>query len=267
LGKTHLFTEWQKLAVKIARAKRIVLFLDYDGTLTPIRPTPQQARLASPARQVLRKLGSCKGVFITIVSGRSLREVRNCVRVSGIYYAGNHGMEIAGPGVFFVQPQAKAAKPLMRKIKRSLQRGLAGMEGVWVEDKGLTLTIHFRQASRSIAGEIEATVRAIVQRLLRQKRIRLTTGKKVLEIRPPVRWNKGSYVRWYLKRLNASKDGPIFSLCIGDDVTDEDAFRAIRRGGVAVRVGTNLRGSLATRMLRSPREVHTLLRRIDKLRS
>ncbi len=243
------------------RTGRLVLLLDYDGTLAPIVARPELAVPAPGAREAVEQLLGRDGLDLAIVSGRGLADARERFGVEGIAYAGNHGMEIEGPGVHRIHTEAAAARPLLEQVATLLSRALREIEGALVEDKGLTLSIHYRLVDP--AG-IEQVRHLVTEAVGRVPELRLTEGKMVLEVRPRVEWDKGRAVEFLLESFDPPADTPV--LYIGDDTTDEDAFRTLRSWGAGssgegVLVSEDPPAATAARSyLRDPREVVELLR-------
>jgi trehalose 6-phosphate phosphatase len=234
----------------------LVVLLDFDGTLAPIVQRPELAAIPTPTRAALERLRARPGVEIAVVSGRGLADVRARADLGAILYAGNHGMEIAGPGVLRVHPEAEAARPLLDRAAQAIEEGLCGIEGAFLEDKGLTLSVHYR-----LAPERAAEVHAIVERAVHGERdLHATTGKRVVEVRPRVDWDKGKAVLFLLEQIRPPAGAPV--LYLGDDTTDEDAFLALARrpeGGEGVLVAEEPRpGTAALSRLASPDEVGRL---------
>ncbi len=240
------------------RTGRMLLALDYDGTLAPIAARPEAAELPAATRGVLARLAARPDTDVAVVSGRTLEDVRARVGLAGVYYAGNHGLEIEGPGVQRVHTGAAASRPRIEACAAALRRALAGIEGVVIEDKGLTLSVHYRLVS---AAEDVERVRALTRDACAgRERLRLTEGKRVLEVRPDVDWDKGRATRFLLDalELDALTAAPV--LFIGDDRTDEDAFRALRGRGDGVLVAESPpEDTAATALVRSTDEVAALL--------
>jgi trehalose 6-phosphate phosphatase len=202
-----------------------VLLLDIDGTLAPIAPRPQDARVPDGTVAVLRRLVALPGVHVGLVSGRSADDARRLVGVPGVWVVGNHGLEWLHPdGSIEVDPQVR---PFVAAVRQAADRAtaiIAGMPGVMLEDKQWTLSIHYRQAARDVPVPLRAAVEAMVGEL----GLRLTTGKEVLEVRPPVTVHKGTAVVALAQRLRGAGEQGGTTIFIGDDVTDEDAFVALR---------------------------------------
>lgn len=209
------------------RAGRLVLLLDFDGTLAPIVDRPELARLPERTRRVLEELLARPDVDAAVVSGRGMADARERAGLHGLPYAGNHGMEIEGPGVRRVHPEAAAARPALEAVRVRLAGELAEVDGAIVEDKGLTLSIHYRLVARARVQAVREAVHAAAGSA--GDALRVTEGKEVLEVRPRVEWDKGRAVEFLLDHFAPAPGVPV--LYIGDDTTDEDAFAALRRRG------------------------------------
>lgn len=236
----------------------MLVALDFDGTLSPIVPRPADAALQEGLEGPLRRLAAREDTVVAVVSGRGLADVRARVRLDGVYYAGNHGFEIEGPGLERVHDAARAARPALEEAARALGEALAEEPGAEVEDKTWTLTVHYRRAGREGA---EGRVREAVERLGRREGLRVTEGKKVLEIRPDVEWDKGAATRFLLDAL--AEGGELPALFIGDDRTDEDAFAVVRElGGGIVVAEQPPAGTHALAWAEGPAEVAALIREL-----
>jgi trehalose-phosphatase len=238
---------------------KYLLFLDYDGTLTPIVSKPSLAVLSKARRAFLKKLSCSPDLLISIVSGRLLADVKKKVGIPNIFYAGNHGFEISGPKTNIIHPKARSAKPVMKKIKNELATRLKGIKGVIVEDKVLTLSLHYRLVRTPDLKKVAKIFFRTVEPYLHAKEIRITSGKKVFEVRPNVAWDKGKAVLWLMKKLGkGQRFTPVY---IGDDRTDEDAFRVLKQRGLSVRVGRT-KDTCAQRQVKDVDAVYRFLGRI-----
>ena len=204
------------------RTGRLVLLLDFDGTLAPIVDRPELAAMPETTRRALERLMARPGVEVAVVSGRGLADARERAAIPGIAYAGNHGMEIHGPGIDRIHPEAAAARPVLERAARALEEAIASIPGAFVEDKTLTLSVHFRLAPRDRVDALHEIVRRVAAPL---EGVHLTEGKQVIEVRPYVDWNKGKAALFLLDQMRPPPAAPI--LYFGDDRTDEDAFRAL----------------------------------------
>ncbi|MBI2958119.1 MAG: trehalose-phosphatase [Chloroflexi bacterium] len=260
----HLFSVWNNVAQQVRTARHILLLADFDGTLTPLVESPDAATLSPETRSTLQSLAHQRGLTLGIISGRALHDLKEKAGVSGIIYAGNHGLEIEGPGLRFVAPLAEEFRPILRLLHRVLSRGLDSIAGAKVEDKGLSLSVHYRQVEEGHAERVGSIFEQAVAAARAAGKVRTTRGKKVLEVRPPVSWDKGKAVDMLMERFgHAGYRRQALPIFLGDDVTDEDAFRSVKKyGGISVYVGDDGTQSAAQYNLRSPDEVHEFLERL-----
>ena len=147
---------------RIRAATRVALFLDFDGTLAPIVEDPATASLSAGVRETLARIAQQDGVITTVISGRAVEDVYIRIRLEGVIYAGNHGVEIFGRGLRFIEPEAEARRDRLRRLAEVVTAKIRNFQGVRVEDKGLTVSIHYRQADEFDLPLIEEAVRASV---------------------------------------------------------------------------------------------------------
>jgi trehalose 6-phosphate phosphatase len=225
---------------------RCLLLLDYDGTLTPIVEHPDAARLSPAMQQVLALLSQRARFQVGIVSGRSLADLYTHVDGRGLFLAGNHGLEIEGPGIRYLHPEVQRLRPKLDTLTQALRHDLEAIPGAWVEDKGLTLTVHVRQVPATHVSQVEERLLAHAGPAMGAGLLTLRTGKAVLEIRPCVPWDKGAAVRWIATQVyREMPQGRVLPMYIGDDDTDEDAFRVLHVDGIGIVVGGTRRRSAA----------------------
>ncbi len=264
----YLFQSWSAFAADIRAAPHLLLLSDYDGTLTPIVSRPEEAILSSEVREKLRALAEKPRSSVGIISGRSMAELRSMVAIEGIYYAGNHGLEIEGPGLKFVSQPAQEAKTTIADLVRRLSTALDSIAGVIVEDKGLSLSVHYRLVKKGDENVVAETFKQLTSPLLDEGKIRVTSGKKVWEVRPPIDWHKGKAVEAITGEIKALlKLERVLTIYLGDDTTDEDAFMVTHRPkGWSVFVGGENPSSSADYFLNSTAEVEELLSRLLELK-
>src|SRR3989338_854118 len=142
----HLFKVWEEIAADL-KDRYVMLFLDYDGTLTPITERPEMAKLTSEVRDILRELARLAGIKIAVISGRALSDLKKRVRIPGLIYVGNHGLELHSPKIRYVHPAAMEFKQLLQKIAVRLKKNYESFPGIIVENKIFTLSIHYRNLS------------------------------------------------------------------------------------------------------------------------
>jgi trehalose 6-phosphate phosphatase len=236
-----------------ARDRRLAIFLDYDGTLTPIVSRPEQATLSISTRQVLRELADL--VPVAILSGRDLDDVRRLVDIDGIVYAGSHGFDIAGPRGLRKQVATEFLS-IIDLAEKELKEKLAGIPGALVERKRFSIAAHYRNVAGSDVSKVEQAVNKVAADHGNLRRI---DNKKVYELQPNIDWNKGKAVLWLLQALELEGVFPIY---IGDDLTDEDVFRALKERGAGIVVNKQPRLTAARYALKDPVEVERFLREL-----
>ena len=232
-----------------------LLFLDFDGTLAPIVEHHEDAGITSEMRSLIKELA--KEFPLAVVSGRGLADVRTRVELQDIYYAGSHGYEISGPNGFSKDnEEAVKVLPVFEAIEPLLKEQLKDISGVDFERKKYTLAIHYRQ----VAGDREGEVHRVVSEVLKDyPEVTKAEGKKVIEIRPAINWHKGRAVEFLKKELSRKEDP--FSIYIGDDVTDEDAFRHVNNN-LGILVGEHGQQTYADYRLENIGEVEQFFKRL-----
>jgi trehalose 6-phosphate phosphatase len=238
-----------------SHGRRLAVFLDYDGTLTPIVSQPEQAVFSDSARRTLRSLAVC--VPVAVLSGRDLEDIRQRVGIDEIVYAGSHGFDITGPRGLRKEVATEFLS-ILSTMEKELGKKLAGIPGAFVERKRFSIAAHFRQADASGAAKVK---QAVDQTATRHPELRKIDGKKVCELQPNVGWHKGKALIWLLGTLNL-KQSEVLPIYIGDDLTDEDVFRALRQRGIGVVVSRKPRRTAARYALKSPAEVARFLQEL-----
>ena len=194
---------------------------------------------------------------VAVLSGRDLDDIRQRVDIEGIVYAGSHGFDIAGPRGLRKQV-ATEFLPIMDAAEKELKEKLAGIHGILLERKRFSVAAHYRQANENGVNKV---TRALNEAVARHGELRTIAGKKLFELQPNIDWNKGRAVFWLLETLGLEQP-EVLPLYVGDDVTDEDAFRALRQRGVGIVVSELPRPTAARYALKSPAEVERFLRKI-----
>jgi trehalose 6-phosphate phosphatase len=253
------FFEDAKNIFKKTAGRSIALFLDFDGTLVPIQKDPEQCFLSKKIKNQLLALSDSPRFHLMIVSGRSLSDIKKRVGIRGIYYGGNHGLDISGPDIRFTHPKATAAIITLKHIAIRLRKAIAAIEGSWLEDKKFTLSLHYRGVKKDDVILIKNTFKTITNEYIEMKKLSVIKGKKVIELTPNALWNKGSAVRWLLKHLR-DKCIPFY---VGDDQTDETAFKVLHRMGITIRIGKSQKSN-AHYYLKGDWEIPRLLREISE---
>ncbi len=260
----NLFHHWRKIEKLLDSNKHVLLAFDYDGTLTPIVKKPELAKLSPSMKNLLRDISLNPFFSLAVISGRPLKEIEKMVGLKKVIYAGNHGLEIKGPEVNFVDPTAQKAQPLMKNLYKLLSGKLRSVKGALVENKGLSLSVHFRLVKdKKDLQKLDKLFYNIISPLERRRKIKVTFGKKVYEIRPPVAWDKGKCLSRLLIEESRKGESP-FPVVFGDDRTDEDMFRVIRKKGVSVFIGPPGRSSSARYYINNVSELKEILKRIER---
>jgi trehalose-phosphatase len=250
---------WNDVEHRLA-GRRPVVFLDFDGTLAPIVERPQDAAILPAARRAVERLAA--RVPVVVVSGRGRDDVARRVGLSDLIYAGSHGFDIAGPAM--AHQVAPDVPPLVARVAARLGKELAAVAGAEVEPKGWTVAVHYRRVA---AGDVAAVEAAVERVVAAHPELVKAGGKMVWEVRPALAWDKGEALLYVLAALGLDgKD--VLPVYVGDDVTDEDAFRVLREregGGIGVRVADEAAATGETAAefrLEGPEEVPELLRRL-----
>lgn len=249
----HLLTCWPEVARRLHDARRVILFLDFDGTLTPLRRRPEDVQLKKPVRSLLRRLSQKPRVAVFVISGRRLADLRNRINVPGVRCLGLHGWEGRRPA-----RSAVAARKFLRPARQTLGRRLHGLRGIRIKDKGPCFAVHYRGAPSASVRRARAIMRLVLRPLRHHARV--LQGKKVWEVLPLALEDKGAAVRATLRRFSDRAEETL-SIYIGDDTTDESAFAALPHG-ITVRVGRR-KPTKARFSLRNPEEVKRLLERVE----
>lgn len=201
----------------------LVLTLDIDGTIAPIAPTPEQAIVPIETRDAIRRLVRMRDVHVALVTGRSVSDAHRMIMVEGAWVLGNHGLEISGPDLPpTAAPAAQPFQETMVKARAMLAPLVRATAGAFVEDKRLTLSVHYRLARPDQAKALVALAHDVARVL----GLRATDGRRVVDLRPLVDIDKGTAVLDFADRVGALVETASL-LCAGDDTTDEDAFVAL----------------------------------------
>jgi alpha,alpha-trehalase len=245
---------WEEIA-RLMRGKRPAVFLDYDGTLTPIVERPDLAVLTDEMRATVKELATL--CTVAVVSGRDRADVQALVGLDKLVYAGSHGFDIAGPEDWRIQHEKGADYlPALARAHERLGEALGGIDGVLIERKRFAIAVHFRQVAEPDVDRVEAAVDEVVERF---PKLRKTYGKKIFELRPRIDWHKGEAVLWLLEALGLQGES-ILPLYVGDDTTDEDAFAALAERGIGILVARAVCFTAARYVLRDPNDVARFLR-------
>lgn len=245
------------------KGKKIILCLDFDGTLTPIVARPDLAILAKDMHNLLMELSEY--FQLLIISGRELADIVNKVNIPNIYYAGNHGFEMKLPG-FFPENIAKGLNysEEINKAYYELAESLSSLKNCLIENKKYSLSVHYRLVESEQKIFIENKLNEIINKFPRLSKHR---GKKVFEIRPKIAWHKGKVITHILQMLSPNDAEQYLPIYIGDDLTDEDAFVEIEKFGISILVTKKPKKSKAIYHLRDTKEVYDFLNNLQRVAS
>ena len=249
---THLFERWASIQARIEGAERVLLMLDFDGTLAPIVAQPSAARVPAGTFGTLRALRDRKRIELAVISGRGASDVRGLVGLTGIHYFGSHGRERARPGSAEIEtdPRGRAAIAAACEI---LARELAGIDGFHIENKGVSAAAHYRNVDPRHHVAVERSVREAVRAV---SELHASPGKMVYDITPLDGVDKGLAATRLLGEFGGL---PVY---IGDDTTDESAFEALPPSAITVFVGPLGARTAARFRVSDPEEVGCALTRI-----
>jgi trehalose 6-phosphate phosphatase len=228
----HALEDGDELARHLA-GRQPAIFLDYDGTLTPIVDRPEDAIISESMRRAVR--GLAKRCPVCVVSGRDRRVVQELMGVDDLIVAGSHGFDIWSPaGGEVEREEGEGFGRLLEEAEARLRDELDGVEGALVETKKSSIAAHYRL----VAPDERPRVGQVVDEILAEHpdELKVTPGKMVYEIQPNIDWDKGKAVVYLLRALGLDRDD-IVPMYLGDDITDEHAFEALTTGGIGVFVG------------------------------
>jgi trehalose 6-phosphate phosphatase len=246
--------------------RRPAVFLDYDGTLTPIVERPEDARISESMRRGVRDLAArCP---VCVVSGRDRLVVQELMGIDDLIVAGSHGFDIWSPDEGTLEHDAGAGfEPLIEQVTARLQEEAGAIEGVLIEPKRASVALHYRLTAESEWPRIAEIVDGILAE--HPDELKVTPGKMVYELQPKLDWDKGRAVLYLLDTLALDRED-VVPLYLGDDITDEDAFRALAGRGIGIFVGSAGdpevagRSTYAAFVLDSTEEVEPFLDRLSR---
>lgn len=253
-----MLSEVQAEVVRRPEETAFVLLLDFDGTLAEFNPDPAAPVLTPERWALLNSIGSEPGVCLGIVSGRRLDDLRSRTRLPDhVYHAGLHGLEIEIDGERTTHPDLAAAEMRMDGLADNLRRLLVEFPGVIIEDKGVSVAVHARPLLFSEHERLFARADILAVPWIAEGHARRLEGNEVVEYLPNISGHKGEATKWITADIEAKLARRAWVAYVGDDITDEDAFRAIDLG-IGVLVG--LRPTSATHKLDGIADVDRFLR-------
>jgi trehalose-phosphatase len=251
---------WEEIA-DLLRSRTPAVFLDFDGTLSPIVDDPAAAELPDATHAAVERLA--ERCWVTVMSGRDADDVRGRVGIDGLVYAGSHGFDVIWPDGRREQ-RGTEYRDSLQAAEEQLRDELGHIPGAELEPKRFAVAIHYRRVPPERVADVEAAVSRVAARF---DDLRRTGGKKVFELRPDFDWDKGRALLWLLDDLDL--DGPeVLPIYLGDDLTDEDAFAVLRDRGaglsLVVRGEDDERGTLGTYSMRDVDEAGQVLDRLAR---
>lgn len=251
----------EKEIKKLLGQKEPVLFLDYDGTLTPIVKRPEDALISVGMKTVLQECG--KKFKVAVVSGRDMDDLKSKVGLNNLIYAGSHGFRISGPdGLYNEHEKTGEIIPQLDKIEKLMQEVFPAIDsGIQIDRKRYAIGVHYRNAKEENVPAIIGKVKDIVKSF---PGFKTGEGKKIIEVKPDVDWHKGKALRWIMAKLGAADKNKFIPIYIGDNITDEDGFEAIKDFGIGILVGGHGKPTAAKYKLKDVSQVKEFLQTLAK---
>ena len=246
------------VSMRIASAPKLLVTLDFDGTLATLEETPEQVRLEPQFKSALRALASLYNVSVFILSGRALKNICKLVGLLNLYYGGNHGIEIKGPAFAWRDTEAAKVSNLVARIATNMQERFPPATGVLVENKTFSASVHYRNLKAKYRQRFFSRMKILMS--AQDGLIHWRRGYKVFELLPQRATHKGNALNLLSKKL-----GNPLGIAVGDDLTDEDMFMALAKKGITIRVGKKA-DSKAEYFLSGQKEVLRLLHFIISVR-
>lgn len=222
---------WEPFSRRLSEAPWVCVLSDFDGTLTPLFDRPEVVPVPPRLRRALRTIAEAPRTTLGIVSGRALSDIAERIGVSGVWYVGNHGLEIRSPSGELVRLYKAEDVAFLEELRNELARAMAAIPGVLFEPKGPVLAVHYRLVPEGRRAEVERIFLSVLQHYVR--RVEWAEGKLVWEARIRTTCDKGTAVHAIRKELPEGAATVYF----GDDRTDQDAFRALEKAGISIQVG------------------------------
>ena len=241
--------------------RHLLLLFDFDGTLCRFNSDPDAVHPEPRIVALLGSLASTPNASVGVISGRRLPDLRKRLTIPGeVYMAGFHGLEIQSPYETFMHPEAAAATVTMRAIVEHMRPSLAMFPGVFIEDKVFSIALHFREATPAVRVAAQSCFIEAARDDIAAGRLRVLPGACVVELLPGAAWHKGSALHWIRERIERLH-GPTFTVYVGDDVTDEDAFEAVGAEGMTISASERATGAQFS--VNGPEGVERLLHSLD----
>ena len=261
----HVLDREDELEERLS-GKRPAVFLDYDGTLTPIVDRPEDAVISNSMRDAVS--GLAERCTVCVVSGRDRQVVQELMGLDNLVVAGSHGFDIWSPEEGTIEHDAGSGyEELLEEVKARIQEEVGSIEGASVEPKKASVAVHYRLSSEGGRREIKQVVDQILADY--PDDLKMTPGKMVYEVQPELDWDKGKAVLYLLETLELNREA-VVPMYLGDDHTDEHAFEALEDEGLGIFVGdaddpeAGERTTSADYLLNTVDEVETFLDRLAR---
>ncbi|MFZ2189828.1 MAG: trehalose-phosphatase [Candidatus Magasanikiibacteriota bacterium] len=236
----YLFNNLLEIEKKLYLSEGILVMFDFDGTLSPIASTPYKAILP---KKIKNRLIKCSKKFpLVVISGRSLKDIKNKVDIKDLVYAGNHGLEWQIGKKINSIPVPKSTTKLLSNIKQKLQKIKQKYPGILIEHKSLSCAIHYRQLNPKLITCFKKDINNIIKPLNNNNVLEVLKEKKVIELKPNIDWDKGKFALFIHEYFQNKLKLKLLPVYVGDDKTDEDVFTALQ-SGLTIRVGINKKSS------------------------
>ncbi len=241
---------------QVKAGKKILLMLDFDGTISPIMPAPEQAYLPNKTRRVLREISQFYPV--AIVSGRPLSVVKKKVGVDEFTYAGSHGLEWSIEKKLKLKRMSKRVLSALSDTKKDFIKIIHKYPKLSIEEKPYSFTFHYQFVGRKKMRAFKADLKKFIEPIYKNPLLRVFWDKETVDIIPRLDWNKGEIIRLLYKYFQVKNKKIILPVYAGDSKTDEDAFIALKGEGITIRVGKNKK-SAAKYYLKNQRQIDKFL--------
>lgn len=245
-----------EISKQVTIIKKPLLMLDFDGVLSAIAPTPDEAFISDNTVSLLKKCGELFPV--AIITGRDLAEIKKKIDVKNILYIASHGLEWEEDGKYYAKPIPREVSEAINLAKEEIKLLIENYPGMVFEDKPFTFAVHYRIMDPGLVKDFIKKVKSILKPIAEQYKLRLDHNLKTFELRPEINWDKGDSALFIEKHFNKKIGKKLIPIYIGDSLTDEDAFVALKENGITIRVGRSKK-SAAKYYIKNQKQVDSFL--------